>query len=318
MVIRFEFGAADLAGLRFAHSPMAEVVASLFARRSTSWMYASWRRDVSLDDLPMLRAVVDGPHAYAPDFLTPVPRGPRPALSDELRTIAATPPDTAVEQVLTGWRGHADPPEVTWFAAHPRTALATLAVELRRYFDRAVAPVWPRLRALADTEIAARARSAAERGPRMLVQGLHPRLAWDGEALVIKYPHKSGSWPHAGGDLTLLPTGFAGDDVFAVRTNGDALWYAPAGHGALWAAAPQRTDALQALLGPTRARVLALLASPRSTGEVAAAMRLAPATASHHLTTLRDAGLIAATRDGRRLIYRRTSLGEQLHATASQ
>lgn len=70
--------------------------------------------------------------------------------------------------------------------------------------------------------------------------------------------------------------------------------------------------ALAALLGPTRAAVLALLAEPSSTGEVATALRLAPATASHHLTTLRDAGLVTGERDGRRLRYRRTGLGEQL------
>ena len=47
-------------------------------------------------------------------------------------------------------------------------------------------------------------------------------------------------------------------------------------------------------------------------GDVATALECAPATASHHLTTLRDAGLIAATRDGRRLLYQRTSLGDRL------
>jgi DNA-binding transcriptional ArsR family regulator len=58
--------------------------------------------------------------------------------------------------------------------------------------------------------------------------------------------------------------------------------------------------------------VLTLLAVPRSTGEVATALRLAPATASHHLTTLRDAGLVVSQRVGRRLRYLRTELGEQL------
>jgi biotin operon repressor len=311
-VIRFEFGAADLAGLRFAHSPMAEVVASLFARRSASWRYASWPATVTLDGLPMLRAVADGPLGYAPDFLTPVPPVTRPGLEDELRVIAGTPPRTAVAQVLAGWTGHRPPPEITAFAAAPGTGLAVLTSETRRYFAAAIAPLWPRLRALADAEIAARGRAGAERGPRMLVDALHPRLGWDGSALLLRYPHKTGEWSLEGADLTLLPTGFAGDEVFAVRTGGQALWYAPRGHGTLWGAPPPVRDALAALLGPTRAAVLTLLAAPHSTGEVAAAIGLAAATASHHLTTLRDAGLIAADRDGRRLRYRRTALGERL------
>jgi DNA-binding transcriptional ArsR family regulator len=41
-------------------------------------------------------------------------------------------------------------------------------------------------------------------------------------------------------------------------------------------------------------------------------LRIAPATASHHLTTLRDAGLIVGVREGRRLRYSRTALGDNL------
>jgi DNA-binding transcriptional ArsR family regulator len=58
--------------------------------------------------------------------------------------------------------------------------------------------------------------------------------------------------------------------------------------------------------------VLTLLAAPHSTGEVASVLGLATATASHHLTTLRDAGLVAGDRMGRRLRYRRTGLGEEV------
>jgi DNA-binding transcriptional ArsR family regulator len=100
--------------------------------------------------------------------------------------------------------------------------------------------------------------------------------------------------------------------VYAV-TPGRALWYAPRGYGNLWSSPEVRPGAaLSALLGPSRAAVLTLLAAPSSTGEVADRLGLAPATASHHLTTLRDAGLVAAERAGRRLLYQRTRLGDQL------
>ncbi len=311
-MIRFEFGAADLAGLRFAHSPMAEVVASAFALRSGSWPYAAWRSTVDLGGLPTFRAVLLGPLGYAPDFLTPIPRAPRPALDDELSVVAETPDDEVAEQVLAGWAGHTPPPEVDRFATDPRAGLARLTHEIQIYAGTALAPLWPRLRAAADTEIAARARAAADRGPRSLVESLHPRLAWDGSALLIDYPDKSGEWTLDGHDLTLLPTGFAGGDVFAMREGGRALWYAPRGHGNLWSPASRPSPVLSALLGPTRAAVLSLLAAPHSTGQVATTLGLAPATASHHLTTLRDAGLIAAARSGRRLLYERTSLGDRL------
>ncbi|WP_433374818.1 ArsR/SmtB family transcription factor [Actinoplanes sp. CA-142083] len=314
-MIAWEFGAADLAGLRFAHSPMAEVVASAFALgQDNPWVPPAWRSRVAaaVEAWPVFSAVVLGPHGYAPDFLTPVPRTSRPTLAEELALIAATPPDQVVEQVLAGWEGRTQPPEISDFARDPQAAVEALTDELRQYFSFAIAPLWAGLRAAADAEIATRARAAAEHSPRSLLDGLHPKLRWDGAALQIRYPHKHGRWSLDGHDLTLLPTGFAGGEVYAMpdAPTGRALWYAPSGFGNVWA--PATKAALSALLGPTRAAVLTLLAAPGSTGEVAGRLGLAPATASHHLTTLRDAGLVAAERAGRRLIYQRTRLGDEL------
>jgi biotin operon repressor len=315
-VIRLEFTASDLAGLRFAHSPMAEVVASVFALRDpAAWMVASWRSGVSLAAYPTFRAVLAGPLGYAPDFLTPVPVVPRPSLADELRVIAATPLDQVAEEVYAGWAGHTPPPAAALFATDPARGLAALIAEIRRYFGAAIAPVWPRLRAAAESEIAARARAATSSGPRSLVQDLHPKLDWDGSALLLRYADKHAHWTLGDHRLTLLPTGFAGAEIYSLAESsmGRAVWYAPRGAGAVWSGTrPVAGPALAALLGPTRAAVLTLLATPHSTGEVASKLGLAAATASHHLTTLRDAGLLATDRVGRRLNYARTPLGEQL------
>jgi len=321
-VIEWEFGAADLARLRFAHSPLAEIVASGFALRGGSgdWLRASWRARVTpcLPRWPVLGAVLLGPRGYAPDFLTPIPRTGRPTLAQELAEVAGTPLDQVAEQAIAGWAGHDAPPQIDRFARDPRAALTGLLAEIRAYFTVAVQPLWPRLRAAAETEIATRARAAAEHGARMLVDGLHPRLDWDGRALLLHYPHKRGQWSLDGHDLTLLPTGFAGTEVYAMPDGpvGRSLWYAPRGFGNLWTP-DHRTAAdqpLSALLGPTRAAILTLLAGPHSTGDVAERLGLAAATASHHLTTLRDAGLATAERAGRRLLYQRTRLGDQLVA----
>jgi hypothetical protein len=315
-VIRLEFTAADLAALRFAHSPMVEVVASTFALRDPSaWMVASWRSRVSLAPYPTFRAVVSGPLGYAPDFLTPVPVAPRPSLNDELRIIAATPLDQVAAEVLAGWAGRRLPPAIAVFGTDPARGLARLIREIRQYFATAIAPVWPRLRAAAETEIAARARAATSSGPRSMIDDLHPKLGWDGSALLLRYADKHAEWSLGGHRLTLLPTGFAGAQVYSLAESpiGRAVWYAPRGVGAIWSgSSPAPGAALGALLGPTRAAVLMLLGSPRSTGEVAASLGLAAATASHHLTTLRDAGLVAADRVGRRMQYARTPIGDQL------
>jgi biotin operon repressor len=193
--------------------------------------------------------------------------------------------------------------------------------EIRQYYAVAVAPYWARLRAAAEAEIAHRARAAAEHGSRALLKDLHPRLAWDGSALSIGLGSNVTDFGRDGEGLTLLPSGFTGPKVFTLTQtrHGRALWYPPRGYGALWDS-PARAEpsaALAALLGPTRAAVLTLLDVPHSTGEVASALGLAAATASHHLTTLRDAGLVAAARTGRRLSYLRTGLGEQLGGAAN-
>lgn len=250
-----------------------------------------------------------------PDFLTPVPATARPSLADELRVVAATPLDRVAVEVDAAWAGHPAPPEILRFGTDPGGGLTELVRQIRRYFELAVAPVWPRLRAVVEGEIAHRALAAAERGPQALLADLHPKLDWDGSTLRLGYA-KSRQWGLDGHPLALLPAGFAGPMVHTMTESptGRALWYPPRGYGRLWDQ-PERTEpsaALAALLGPTRAAVLTLLAVPCSTREAATALGLAPATASYHLTTLRDAGLVVGERVGRRLRYLRTGLGEQL------
>ena len=80
----------------------------------------------------------------------------------------------------------------------------------------------------------------------------------------------------------------------------------------MWQRAPAVPDGLARLLGGSRAAMLADLAAPRSTAELAKRLSLSPATASHHLTALRDAGLVTGKREGRSVLYARTSLGDAL------
>jgi hypothetical protein len=317
-MLQIEFTSADLGGLRFVHSPMVEVVTSglMLVRPSPIGLYDAWRGAVRprLAGLTTFLAVLGSPNCYVPDFLTPVPPPTaRPTIEDELRVIAAAPLDQVAAEVAVGWAGRDAPPEVARFATDPAGGLGELVRQVRRYFELAIAPLWPRLRTLVDSEIAFRARAAIERGPRALVEGLHQHLVWDGSALRMHHGKKTQHWGLDGHELTLMPAGFAGPSVYfmAEAPIGRALWYPPRGYGRLWERASQN-DALAALLGPTRAAVLNLLTAPHSTGEIASALNVAPATASHHLTTLRDAGLIGGERVGRKLRYLRTDLGDQI------
>ena len=98
----------------------------------------------------------------------------------------------------------------------------------------------------------------------------------------------------------------------------DAPWqpglvYTPRGVGGLWA--PDEDGdraALEALLGRRRAEILARLGSSAATADLAARLDASPAGVNEHLGVLRRAGLVRAARDGRRVLYERTAMGEAL------
>jgi predicted ArsR family transcriptional regulator len=69
---------------------------------------------------------------------------------------------------------------------------------------------------------------------------------------------------------------------------------------------------LPALVGVTRAQVLIALQSPRTTGDVAARVRIAASAAAEHLTALVRAGAVEREQASRAVYYRRTQAGETL------
>jgi DNA-binding transcriptional ArsR family regulator len=91
------------------------------------------------------------------------------------------------------------------------------------------------------------------------------------------------------------------------------LIYTPRGIGMLWA--PEEggdREALEALLGRRRAGILATLGTPAATTELARRLGASPAGVNEHLAILRRAGLVRAARDGRRVLYERTPMGDAL------
>jgi DNA-binding transcriptional ArsR family regulator len=71
-------------------------------------------------------------------------------------------------------------------------------------------------------------------------------------------------------------------------------------------------EALARLIGPARARILTLLAAPKSTTQLVALTGQTLGSAGGHLRVLRDAGLAARRRAGRSVLYYRTPLGDAL------
>ncbi|GAB3807056.1 hypothetical protein GCM10027605_36430 [Micromonospora zhanjiangensis] len=81
----------------------------------------------------------------------------------------------------------------------------------------------------------------------------------------------------------------------------------------MWASPPAADPtALAALIGPPRARLLGLLDEPLPTVEIARRLAVTPSAVSQHLRVLHATGLLTRVRDGRHVLYRRSSLGDRL------
>jgi DNA-binding transcriptional ArsR family regulator len=143
---------------------------------------------------------------------------------------------------------------------------------------------------------------------------LNVDVEWHRPHLDVRIPGHDTIFHLDGNGLLLLPSAFAASRPFVIDR---APWqptisYPARGIATLWDEGTLAPDALVRLLGTSRGGMLADLDAPRSTTELARRLSLSPATASHHLGALRDAGLVTARREGRSVLYARTELGDAL------
>jgi DNA-binding transcriptional ArsR family regulator len=318
-MVRFEFSVEDLARTRFAISPMWELVHSVLALRDPSHaaLHLPWLRSLSgrMHGLALERvAALNPPRGYTPDFLVPLPSGPLGDIDDDLAALRATPIAHIRADMALFASQHKRGAEVAApYLAHPRREVRRLAEVLEGYWDRAVEPVWPRIRAILEADIAYRARRLTTGGPAALFADLHPNVTWSQPHLDVQIPGHDATFSLDGRGLLLVPSAFATRPVVSDR----APWlpgiiYPARGVATLWQQAPAAPGGLGRLIGASRATMLIDLAAPRSTTELAERLALSPATASHHLAALREAGLVTGRREGRSVLYARTPLGDAL------
>ena len=91
------------------------------------------------------------------------------------------------------------------------------------------------------------------------------------------------------------------------------LIYPSRGVGLLWEPpAPAAEEAVLKLIGGSRARLLGALDVPRSTTDLAGMLEMSAGGVSQHLSVLRESGLVCGEREGRSVLYLRTSLADRL------
>ncbi|MFE6054436.1 ArsR family transcriptional regulator [Kitasatospora sp. NPDC056446] len=329
MAAELLFTAGDLARMRFAVSPMWEVGPSLRLLRSglAHPVHQPWTEQVrprlaALGPAYALLAELVPPSGYVPDFLNPAPSGPAPGLAEELAAIRATPAERVHRDLdrLRDGRGRLGP-RLRALDGDPAGGLARLTEAVEAYWDLALAPYWARIRAVLDADVLHRARQAAEHGAARVLNDLHSGLRWTDDTLRLR--HRTRPLPDrtAGAGLLLVPSAFTGPALYSRLAPPDPLQlaYPARGIGTLWASAPPAgTEALAAVLGRSRARLLTELAAPASTTELAHRTGLSPSAVSQYLTALRDARLVSAHRAGRSVLYARTASAEALLAPFGQ
>lgn len=317
-----ELGVGDLAGTRFAVSPVHETITALQllpvpGRQPLHAPWVRWAQDELATRplrVPLLRQLVVHDRTSWPEFLAPAPAAGGAALTDQLRALCATTP-ADVRASLRRVFGDDPPPAAVRLADRPEDVLAEIADELSEAYDRLIAPHWPRMSALLEVDIAHRARVLADGGPAALFDRLHPAVTWREGALVIHQGRRPLRIAPGPGGLVLCPCVFGGPHVVVKghTSSQTTLRYPARGTGDLWRtgrSGPSR--ALIRLLGAPRARVLDALLAPATTTVLARELGVTPSAVSQQLGVLHAAGLVARMRAGRQVHYALTGTGRAL------
>lgn len=325
-MIGFALGVEDLADTRFAVSPLQETVLSLRTLRDPglSALHQPWRTSVlprlGTLDTGLLLSVIGRRHRL-PDFLTPRPTRFAPAFEDELAVARQTAPNLIRRDLLDA---HA--PDRLPEALRDAAAAADAPVErlsdticelLERYWEVAIKPTWPEMRNVLEADVTYRARQLTVGGARLLFADMHPNLRWHDGVLCIDKVIGKHRVTASGQGLLLIPSAFAHKPAPPLNPDDPpVLAYPSRAVATLWTRAPtaDRPDptTLASLLGSPKAALLRLLEEPLATMEIARHVGVTPSAVSQHLRVLYAAGLVTRARHGRRVMYRRTALGDQL------
>ncbi|MGW7260192.1 DUF5937 family protein [Streptomyces sp. NPDC054834] len=328
-MLRFTATAEDLLRSRFALSPAFELCGLLRrlsgrdAALPTDWAvrlapgFTRLRGETSLDAVLALQTSRAGVN-----FVAPPPRGLTQSWADDLAAIRATPIAVARAEIDAVLREQpVRDPRVRELLESDRVVEA-VADTLDRAWNELLAPDWSQLRAVCERDIVHRVGVIGERGWKEAVEGLDGALVWQGQHLSVHVRAAHEDVSLAGEGLLLVPSVLVWPAVAAFHEEPwpKALIYRARGTSALWERATSDPDALTslaALLGRSRARLLAELGVPASTSQLARSLAMAPGAVGDHLTVLRTAGLLVRARSGRSVLYRRTALGDALVAGAA-
>jgi hypothetical protein len=324
-VIVWRLQLEDVTRIRFAFSPLMELVFSTVALRAPGEhsLHLPWARATRplVADLDLAEVFALAPvHGWIADFISFTPLEPQPDIGSEFDRIRNTEP----RQVITDIGDVPNLPQevADRIRADPEAATVRIVDTLRAYWDVAMAQHWPRILRLLEADVLWRSQQLATGGLQALFDDLHDTVTLDGNRLSVADDF---DWTGelSGTGLTLVPYAMGWPWVrtmtgrlkpgFPHARYQPMIAYPVRGIATLWETTPPPPpDALAALIGRTRASILTTLAEPATTTALARRMRLTPGAISQHLSILNASGLVSRTRVSGTVLYRRTPRGDVL------
>jgi DNA-binding transcriptional ArsR family regulator len=325
--VRIHFTGADLARTHIAAEPdpFWEMVTSLHVLQGEDGRlsYPEWRRTLPRGEhrvrfAQMVRttlAPVAPAGPYFPDFVTPIEG--LVGFEEGLDVVLSTPRRRVRQELarVSPLRGSAG-----WVAALAdgrAKEWSLLGDAMRSYFDHALAPHWPTIRARIRAEYMVRSRLHADQGMTGLLASMRPTLRWEPPVLELNGPSSRDIHLNGRG-LTLIPSYFNWHNpmtMYDPELPPVVIYPAARLGGLLVRPDPASGEALADLLGSTRAAALRAIAAGCTTTELAREIGVSRSTASEHATVLRRAGLITTRRDGLAVWHALTALGAALLST---
>ncbi|MFI1394955.1 ArsR/SmtB family transcription factor [Streptomyces sp. NPDC020681] len=321
-MLRIHFTDMDLVRTRMASvpDPLWEITLSLhrFQTRRGRWAYADWHRETVLrlrdrDLGAMVRTLLlpAFPRAsYFPDFLTPSEASE--GLDAGLEAILAAPQRQVLAEL--GRVAHADPHSSSLRELGDAEGRAVLVKALRDYHTAAIAPYGEHLQSRLDSERALRTRALLDGGIDGLLHSLAPSMRWRPPVLELVH-HTSDADVHLDGrGLTLIPSYFCWHSPVTIADPDlpQVLVYPLLHPPAQNPTGPDLRPSLGALIGHSRAVILAGCAAGATSSELARATAMSAGSVSFHTRALREAGLICSRRHAATVLHTLTPLGAAL------
>jgi DNA-binding transcriptional ArsR family regulator len=305
-----EYGTADLGRVRFVLSPLGHLIHGVHdgpCSRQSPWRQRWWpraRRQVSLDSGKLV-PLINRAHPDAPAFLPLAIAGDgaaSPTFEQELDQLRATPPH------LLGYRLATTPVRtdeadrlIRGLRNQEDASLRAVVDGLLALYRATLMPDWPTIAERLQRDVSARRRQIQRHGTLPKLTNLHSDITWR--------PRTAPGGPGRG--LILAPCLFGQQRAHGgPGADGTQVVIYPTADLDDPHAAPE--DHLAALLGAGRAAVLRSLRVPASTSGLARRLGISAPMASNHATLLRNAGLVATTRDGKSVRHELTVVGRQL------